>query len=169
MLNFSSWYSITNEPDAFDADVVRSEARSHDWSQYRILKWETAVWTFVPRHLNVTCLVGSCQDPLHCRKYASQRSMIMLNYQNLPLYQNTHGLSPVDILYVPNVTGIVPTWLLLRGGIVQTSHALRPFTDLLCFPVWVLIIPDPSTRAVWQIPAEMPSSEAGRNLVRNVH
>jgi hypothetical protein len=44
----------------------------------------------------------------------------------------------------------------------KTSHALWPFYDLLCVPIWVLIIPDSSTRALWQIPAETPSSKAGK-------
>jgi hypothetical protein len=50
----------------------------------------------------------------------------------------------------------------------KASHALRPFSDLLCVLIWFLIITDSSARALWQIPAETPSSEAGRNLERNI-
>jgi hypothetical protein len=41
----------------------------------------------------------------------------------------------------------------------KVSHTLQPFSDLLRISVWVLIIPDSSTRALWQIPAETPSSK----------
>jgi hypothetical protein len=62
--------------------------------------------------------------------------------------------------------------ILLTGycyGVVlyKASHTLRPFYDLLCVSIWVLTIPDSSTRALWQIPAQTPGSEAGRNLERN--
>jgi hypothetical protein len=43
----------------------------------------------------------------------------------------------------------------------QASQALRQFCDLLCALIWV-IIPHSSTKALWQIPAETPSSEAGK-------
>jgi hypothetical protein len=43
----------------------------------------------------------------------------------------------------------------------KTSHALRPFSDLLFVSIWVLTIPESSTRTVWKIPAETPSSESG--------
>jgi hypothetical protein len=33
-------------------------------------------------------------------------------------------------------------------------------SDLLCIPIRVLIIPDLSTRALWQLPADTASSEA---------
>jgi hypothetical protein len=46
----------------------------------------------------------------------------------------------------------------------KASHALRPFSYLLCVPFWVLIIHDSSTRALLEIPAKTPSSEAGTNL-----
>jgi hypothetical protein len=46
----------------------------------------------------------------------------------------------------------------------KASHALRPFSDLLC----VLSIPNSSTRALLQISAETASSEAWRCLVRSV-
>jgi hypothetical protein len=36
----------------------------------------------------------------------------------------------------------------------KESHALQPFSDLLCIPIWVLIIPDSSTRDLLQILAE---------------
>jgi hypothetical protein len=41
-------------------------------------------------------------------------------------------------------------------------------TDLLCFSIRVLIIPDSSTTALWQLPADTPSSKAWRNLARYV-
>jgi hypothetical protein len=48
----------------------------------------------------------------------------------------------------------------------KASYALRPFSDLLCVLVRFLIIPESYTRALWKIPAEAPSSDAGRNLSR---
>jgi hypothetical protein len=35
------------------------------------------------------------------------------------------------------------------------------------FPIWVLIVPDSSTRALWQQREERPNSEEGRNMARN--
>jgi hypothetical protein len=63
---------------------------------------------------------------------------------------------------------LTATLLLVTGycyGVVsyKASHALQPFSDPLCVPIWVLIIPDPSTRVLWQIIAETP-----RNLARNI-
>jgi hypothetical protein len=43
----------------------------------------------------------------------------------------------------------------------KASHALRPFCDMFYVPIWVIIISHSSTRALWQIPAETPSSEVG--------
>jgi hypothetical protein len=48
------------------------------------------------------------------------------------------------------------------------SHVLRLFSVLLCDLIWALIIPDSSARALSQIAAETPNSEAGRKLARNV-
>jgi hypothetical protein len=45
----------------------------------------------------------------------------------------------------------------------KASLALLPFYNLLCVPIRVLITPDSSTRALWQIPSETPSSEAAKN------
>jgi hypothetical protein len=50
----------------------------------------------------------------------------------------------------------------------NASHALRLLSVLMCIPIWVLNNSDSSTEALCQIPAETPSSEAGRNLGRNV-
>jgi hypothetical protein len=43
----------------------------------------------------------------------------------------------------------------------KASHALRLLSDLLCVRTWVLIITDSSTTALWELPAETPSSEVG--------
>jgi hypothetical protein len=40
--------------------------------------------------------------------------------------------------------------LQFRGGIAQGVPYTATVTDLLCFPVWVLIIPDSSKRGLWQ-------------------
>jgi hypothetical protein len=40
--------------------------------------------------------------------------------------------------------------LLLRGGIAQGVPYTATMSDLLRFPIWVLIIPESSTRALWQ-------------------
>jgi hypothetical protein len=48
------------------------------------------------------------------------------------------------------------------GGAQDPCTAIIP--DLLCFPVWFIIIPDSSTRAVWQLPTDTSSREAGGTL-----
>jgi hypothetical protein len=63
--------------------------------------------------------------------------------------------------------------LLVTGycyGVVpyEASHALPPFSDLLCVSTWELIIHDSSTRALWHIPAEAPSREVGRESWREI-
>jgi hypothetical protein len=55
-----------------------------------------------------------------------------------------------------------------RGVSYKTCHALRPFYGVLCIVILVLIITDSSIKALWQIPAETPSSEGGRNLAIDV-
>jgi hypothetical protein len=51
--------------------------------------------------------------------------------------------------------------LLLWGGIAQGIPCTATISDLLGVPIWVHIIPDSSTTALWQLPAETPSSEVG--------
>jgi hypothetical protein len=51
----------------------------------------------------------------------------------------------------------------------KASHSLRLFSDLLCVPIWNLIIPDSSTWALWRISVKTPSSQAGRNFARNAY
>jgi hypothetical protein len=58
-------------------------------------------------------------------------------------------------------------WLLFRGEIVQSLPCTAAISDLLCVPIWVIIVPDSSTRPLWQILAETPSSEARKNVARN--
>jgi hypothetical protein len=43
----------------------------------------------------------------------------------------------------------------------KASPALQPFSNLLWVPIWVLIIPDSSNRALWQIRGETPRWESG--------
>jgi hypothetical protein len=50
------------------------------------------------------------------------------------------------------------------GGIAQGVPYADTNTDLLWFPIWVLMTPDSSTRALWQWPADKPGSDAGREL-----
>jgi hypothetical protein len=38
----------------------------------------------------------------------------------------------------------------LLGGIAQGVQYTAIITDLLCFPIWVIIIPELNTRALWQ-------------------
>jgi hypothetical protein len=45
----------------------------------------------------------------------------------------------------------------------KTSHTLRPCLIYCVFPVWHIIIPDSSTRALWQQPVKMCSSKEGEN------
>jgi hypothetical protein len=49
----------------------------------------------------------------------------------------------------------------------KAFQALRLFSDLLFVTIWVLIIPDSLTTALYLKPAETTSSEAGRNVARN--
>jgi hypothetical protein len=49
--------------------------------------------------------------------------------------------------------------LLFWRGI--TVPCTATISDVLYVPIWVLTIPDLSIRAVWQLPAETSSSEAG--------
>jgi hypothetical protein len=51
--------------------------------------------------------------------------------------------------------------LLLRGGFAQGLPYIATISNLLCVPVWVLIIPDSSIRDLWQLPAETSTSEGG--------
>jgi hypothetical protein len=55
-----------------------------------------------------------------------------------------------------------------RYGVVsyKASHAVRPFSNLLCDPIWVLsfLIHAPELCCKYQ---QTPSSESGRNLGRN--
>jgi hypothetical protein len=44
-------------------------------------------------------------------------------------------------------------WLLLRGGIIQSVPCTATIFWSIVLPIRVLIIPDPSISAVWQIPA----------------
>jgi hypothetical protein len=51
------------------------------------------------------------------------------------------------------------------GWVHKATIALQPFSDLLFILIWFLIIPNSSSRAVWQsLPTEMLSSEAGETL-----
>jgi hypothetical protein len=40
--------------------------------------------------------------------------------------------------------------LLLRGGTAQGVPSTETISDLLCFPIWFLIISDSSTKDLWQ-------------------
>jgi hypothetical protein len=54
------------------------------------------------------------------------------------------------------------------GWAQKVTLAQRPFSDLLCVPIWFLIISDSSTRTLWQsIPAEVSNIEAGETWQRN--
>jgi len=58
-----------------------------------------------------------------------------------------------------NPTIFIPyTW----GVGAQGDPCTATISDLLCVPIWFLIIPDSSTRALWQLPVETSSSEAGK-------
>jgi hypothetical protein len=50
--------------------------------------------------------------------------------------------------------------LMLRVG-AQGAPYTATISYLLYVPIWVLTIPDSSTRALWQLPAEIPSSGTG--------
>jgi hypothetical protein len=80
------------------------------------------------------------------------------------------------IIYIHTLTVLLMTRLLVTSyccGVVsyKACHALRLFSNLSYVSIWALIIPDSFTRAVWQIPAQIPSSELGetwRELSVNV-
>jgi hypothetical protein len=54
--------------------------------------------------------------------------------------------------------------LLSRGGIAQGIPCAVTISYLLCISTRLLNVPDSATRAVWQLPADTPSNEAGETL-----
>jgi hypothetical protein len=60
-------------------------------------------------------------------------------------------------------------WLLLRDGIVQSVPSTADNFWYFSFPILFQIIPDSSTRPLWQTPTETHSSESGKNLARSGH
>jgi hypothetical protein len=48
----------------------------------------------------------------------------------------------------------------VKGWAYKVTLALRPFL-ICCASPWVLIIPDSSTRALWQLPTDTSSNKAG--------
>jgi hypothetical protein len=59
-------------------------------------------------------------------------------------------------------TDMIITLLLLLWGGRTSDHYTVTVSDLLCVRNWFLIIPDSSTRVIWQLPAETSSSEVGK-------
>jgi hypothetical protein len=57
---------------------------------------------------------------------------------------------------------------LLVTAWIRTKLPMNCGHFLIYCAFWVIIIPDLSTRALWQIPSQKPSSLAGRNLERNI-
>jgi hypothetical protein len=55
-------------------------------------------------------------------------------------------------------------WLLLRSGIVQSVPCNRDHFLICCAYIWVIIIADHPPELSAVVAAEIPSSEAGRNL-----
>jgi hypothetical protein len=62
---------------------------------------------------------------------------------------------------------VVTTGYCYRVVSNKASHALRPFWSTVR-PIWVIIIHNSFTRALWQISAETSSSNSGRNSTKNV-
>jgi hypothetical protein len=56
---------------------------------------------------------------------------------------------------------LLSTWLWVWvGWTYKVTLVPRQFCDLLCVPIWFMIIPDSSIRAIWQsLPADISSSE----------
>jgi hypothetical protein len=52
----------------------------------------------------------------------------------------------------------------LRGGIPHGVPYTETCIDLLCFSIWVLIIPDSSTRALWQSYQQSHLETSRRNM-----
>jgi hypothetical protein len=52
----------------------------------------------------------------------------------------------------------------LVGWTDKQTLALRPFVLCIYVPICYIIIPYSSTRALWQLPAKISSSEAGETL-----
>jgi hypothetical protein len=63
------------------------------------------------------------------------------------------GKKTVSVLVTSNCYGVVS---------YKASRALRPSTDLLFVPIWVIIITDSSTRGLCKILAEIPRCGAGK-------
>jgi hypothetical protein len=53
------------------------------------------------------------------------------------------------------------------GVCAQSDPCTAIISFLLCVPIQFIIIPDSSTRALWQLPAATSTSEAGQTLRRN--
>jgi hypothetical protein len=82
---------------------------------------------------------------------------------NMPKNERFHSYTQVLVITVPPLLVTVTGWY----------HTKRPmhcghFLIYCVSPIWILIL-DSSIRALWKIPAETSSSEAGRNLARNAH
>jgi hypothetical protein len=82
--------------------------------------------------------------------------------ETLHVHQLNYGLTFLLLLLLPGGhTEILEHLILYLCGV---GARLNPYTeiisDVLCIPIWVLIIPDSSTRALWQLPEEISSSKA---------
>jgi hypothetical protein len=87
--------------------------------------------------------------------------------ENDDLLADSHSNCFCQLLIVRGVNDVRQTEIwntVYCYGVVsyKASHALWPFSDLLCIPIQVLIILVSSTTALWQILAETSSSEAGK-------
>jgi hypothetical protein len=71
--------------------------------------------------------------------------LILHSYTVYVTFISTHYQKPIIIFQVVlfQITGYC-YWMVSY----RASHALRPFSDLLCIPIWVIIIPDSSTRVL---------------------
>jgi hypothetical protein len=70
------------------------------------------------------------------------------------------------ITYLSQLSNII---LCPCGVGVQSDPSTATLSDLLCVSIWFLTILDSSTRALWQWPAQISSSEVEETLRRNGH
>jgi hypothetical protein len=72
-----------------------------------------------------------------------------------------------SLLFVHNPALRYILYVFLEGWGAQGDLCTATISGLFCSPIYFLIIPDSSTTALWQLPADTPSSEAGETWREN--
>jgi hypothetical protein len=95
------------------------------------------------------------------KEFGRRSSWLVFRYPTITNWPEKRLGKPIKgLVRLLYLTVITVTILLLTGAIAQGVPHTATITDLLCFPIWVLIISDSSTRDLWQLTAETSSSTA---------